>query len=174
MVPPPKYIYLMRVNVWAPLPKYINLVWASRSLVQAVIQVHDDVIKWKHFPRYWPFVRGIHRSLVNSPYKDQWRRAVMFSLICGWMNGWVNNREAGDSRPHRAHYNATVMQRFPEDHHKYHVQLTPLICLTHFDKLVEMIKYYVTSNVLNMCSKVSTRSKMLPTMCWNEFNFAIF
>ena len=28
---------------------------------------HDDVIKWKHFPRYWPFVRGIHRSPVNSP-----------------------------------------------------------------------------------------------------------
>ena len=24
--------------------------------------LHDDVIKWKHFPRYWPFVRGIHRS----------------------------------------------------------------------------------------------------------------
>ena len=23
---------------------------------------HDDVIKWKHFPRYWPFVRGIPRS----------------------------------------------------------------------------------------------------------------
>ena len=30
---------------------------------------HDDVIKWKHFPRYWPFVRGIHRSPVNSPYR---------------------------------------------------------------------------------------------------------
>ena len=29
----------------------------------------DDVIKWKHFPRYWPFVRGIHRSTVNSPHK---------------------------------------------------------------------------------------------------------
>ena len=27
---------------------------------------HDDVIKWKHFPRYWPFVRGIHRSSVRS------------------------------------------------------------------------------------------------------------
>ena len=24
--------------------------------------IHDDVIKWKHFPRNWPFVRGIHRS----------------------------------------------------------------------------------------------------------------
>ena len=30
---------------------------------------HDDVIKWKHSPRYWPFVRGIHRSPANSPHK---------------------------------------------------------------------------------------------------------
>ena len=28
---------------------------------------HDDVIKWKHFTRYWPFVRGIHRSTVDFP-----------------------------------------------------------------------------------------------------------
>ena len=32
-----------------------------------LIRHHDDVIKWEHFPRYWPFVRGIHRSPVNSP-----------------------------------------------------------------------------------------------------------
>ena len=57
---------------------------------------HDDVIKWKHFPRYWPFVRGIHQSPVNSPHKGQWRGALMFSLICIWINDWVNNREAGD------------------------------------------------------------------------------
>ena len=57
---------------------------------------HDDVINWKHFPRYWPFVRGIHRSPVNSPDKGQWRGALMFSLICAWINGWVNNREADD------------------------------------------------------------------------------
>ena len=50
---------------------------------------HDDVIKWKHFPRYWPFVRGIHRSPVNSPHKGQWRGASMFSLICVWINSWV-------------------------------------------------------------------------------------
>ena len=30
---------------------------------------HDDVIKWKHFPRNWPFVRRIHRSPVNSRTK---------------------------------------------------------------------------------------------------------
>ena len=70
---------------------------------------HDDVIKWKHFPRYWPFVRGIHRSPVNSPHKGQWRGALMFSLICAWINGWVHNRKAGDMRRYRAHYDVTVM-----------------------------------------------------------------
>ena len=70
---------------------------------------HDDVIKWKHFPRYWLFVRGIHRWPVNSPHKGQWRGALIFSLICAWINGWVNNREAGDLRRHRAHYDVTVM-----------------------------------------------------------------
>ena len=47
-----------------------------------ILSSHDDVIKWKHFPRYWPFVQGIHRSPVNSPHKSQWHRALMFSLIC--------------------------------------------------------------------------------------------
>ena len=74
-----------------------------------IFQTHDDVIKWKQFPRYWPFVRGIHRSPVNSPQKAQWRRALMFLLICAWRNGWVNNREAGDLRRHRTHYDVTVM-----------------------------------------------------------------
>ena len=73
------------------------------------IQMHDDVIKWKHFPRYWPFVRGIHRSPVNSPYKGQWRGALMFSLICTWINRWVNNGEAGDLRRYRAHYDVIEM-----------------------------------------------------------------
>ena len=71
---------------------------------------HDDVIKWKHFPRYWAFVRGIHRWPVSSPHKGQWRGALMFSFICAWINGWVNNCEAGDLRRHRAHYDVTVMQ----------------------------------------------------------------
>ena len=70
---------------------------------------HDDVIKWKHFPRYWPFVRGIHRSPVNFPHKGQWRRALMFSFICAWINGPINNREAGDLGRHPAHYDVIVM-----------------------------------------------------------------
>ena len=34
----------------------------------------------------------------------------MFSIICTWINGWVNNGQAGDLRRHRAHYDVTVMQ----------------------------------------------------------------
>ena len=74
-----------------------------------LVVVHDDVIKWKHFPRNWPFVRGIHRSPVNSPHKGQWRGALMFTLICARINGWVNNREAGDLRRYLPLYDVIVM-----------------------------------------------------------------
>ena len=75
---------------------------------------HGDVIKWKQFLHYWHFVRGIHLSPVGSPHKGQWRGALMFCLICAWINGWVNNREAGDLRRHRSHYDVTVMGILPE------------------------------------------------------------
>ena len=55
-------------------------------------------------------MRGIHRSPVNSPHKGQWRRALIFSLICAWLNGWVNNGETGDLRRHCFHYDITVMR----------------------------------------------------------------
>ena len=70
---------------------------------------HDDVIKWKRFPRYWPFVRGIHQEPVNSPHKGQWHGTLMFSLIRALTNSWANNGDAGDWRRHRAHYCVTVM-----------------------------------------------------------------
>ena len=84
---------------------------------------HDDVIKWKHFPRNWPFVRGIHRSPVTSPHKGQWRGVLMFSLICAWINDWVNNREAGDLRHHRAHYDVIVMSLKKSQSHWAHLGL---------------------------------------------------
>ena len=81
----------------------------STGKLKQVMYTHDDVIKWKHFTRNWPFVRGIHRSPVNSPHKGPWRGALIFSLICAWTNCWVNNRESGDLRRHRAQYNVTLM-----------------------------------------------------------------
>ena len=68
--------------------------WLPPPLVTVVI--HNDVMKWNYFPRYWPFVRRIHRSSVDSSHKGQWREVFMFSLICAWTNSWANNRYTGD------------------------------------------------------------------------------
>ena len=95
-------------------PTVLLLIHATHCqlLIQPyTVGLHGDVIKWKHFPRYWPFARGIHRSPVNSSNKSQWRGALMYSLICAWINAWVNNREAGDLRRYRAHYDVTVMYK---------------------------------------------------------------
>ena len=81
---------------------------ADKLETTSVEYCHDDVITWKHFPRYWPFVGGINRSPVDPLHKGQWRGALMFSLICAWINGWANNGDAGDLRRDRAHYDVTV------------------------------------------------------------------
>ena len=92
-----KYFYLNTTH------KCCSIICATLPPLYTSTHYHDDVIKWKHCPRNWPFVRGIHRSPVNSPHKGQWRGALMFSLIWAWINVWVNNGEAGGLRRHRAH-----------------------------------------------------------------------
>ena len=81
--------------------------WLNQRLNLLVIMITSS--NGKHFPRYLPFVRGIHRSPMNYTHKVQWRRALMFSLICAWTNGWLSCRDAGDLRRHCAHYDVTVM-----------------------------------------------------------------
>ena len=88
------YIYIYRFIVSLTIKSYLS---------------YDDVIKWKYFPRYWPFMRWIHRSPVNFLHEGQWRGALMFSLINAWAKGWANTQDAGDLRGHRAHYDVTVM-----------------------------------------------------------------
>ena len=69
---------------------------------------HDDVIKWKHFPRYWPFMRGIQRGpRTKARDAELW----FFSLIFIWIDGCINNREAGDLRRYCAHYDVIVMRK---------------------------------------------------------------
>ena len=46
---------------------------------------------------------------VTGRNKGQWRRALIFSLICVWINCWVCNGEAGDLRRHLDHYDVSVM-----------------------------------------------------------------
>ena len=68
---------------------------------------------WRHqmetFSALLALCAGNSPTPVNSPHKGQWHGASMFSLICAWINDWVNNREAGDLRRHRGHYDVNVM-----------------------------------------------------------------
>ena len=67
----------LSANIWLlhiiSKPQIKHVLWWHDSAID-----HDDVIKWKHFPRYWPFLRGIHRPPENSPHKGQWRRTLFF------------------------------------------------------------------------------------------------
>ena len=62
----------------------------TRRNDRVLFPFHDDVIKWKHFPRYRPFEWGIHRSPVNSPHNGQWRGALMCPLSAPeqWLLAW--------------------------------------------------------------------------------------
>ena len=68
---------------------------------------------WRHqmktFSALLTLCAGNSPVPVNSPHKGQWRGTLMFSLICAWINDWVNNREAGDLRRHLGHYDVNVM-----------------------------------------------------------------
>ena len=97
-----------KVMPWWYLGK--NEIVISMEITTESPHIHDEV-KWKHRPRHWPFVRGIHRSQENSPHKGQLRVAMMFSLICAWTNGPATNRDAVDLRRHRAHNDGTLMLR---------------------------------------------------------------
>ena len=70
---------------------------------------------WRHqmetFSALLALCAGNSPVPVNSPHKGQWRRALMFSLIGACINVWVNNREAGDLRRHRGHYDIIVMTK---------------------------------------------------------------
>ena len=68
---------------------------------------------WRHqmetFSALLAICAGNSPIPVNSPHKGQSRGALLFTLICVWINGCVNNREADDLRRYCAHYGVTVM-----------------------------------------------------------------
>ena len=58
-----------------------ELIGHVQALYSGDQDTHDDVTKWKHFPRYPLFVRGTNCG-------------AWLSLICTWTNGWAINRDA--------------------------------------------------------------------------------
>ena len=111
--------------------------------------LHDNVIKWKHFPSYWPLWGN---PPVNSPHKGQWRGALMFSLIYVWTNAWASNRDACDLRRHCTRYDVTVMRIL------YHPELkphqNPFVYIRFVFCLVNFIFYKICEILTMLCSKV--------------------
>ena len=70
-------------------------------------EAHDDVMKWKHFLRYWPFVRGIRPGEFPAPRPVT--RSFDVFLIFAWTNSWVNNGNAGGLRLHHADFDVIAM-----------------------------------------------------------------
>ena len=94
------------IRLWRMTPKMYKR--GRGSTISKGIAL-GGVIKWQNFPRYWTFVREIHRWPVNPPHKGQWHGTLIFSLICAWTNGWSHNGDAGDLKRHCAHDDVTVM-----------------------------------------------------------------
>ena len=81
------------------------------SALSAVSTVQRQVKWWRHQMETFPGLLAIcaGNSAGEFPHKGQWRGALMFSLVCVWINGWVNNRAADDLRRYCAHYDVSVM-----------------------------------------------------------------
>ena len=81
--------------------------------------VHDDVIKWKHFPRHWPSFGEFTGDRVTGhlggeftgefPAERPVTRSFDVFIDLRLNNDWVNNREAGDLRRYRTHFDVIVM-----------------------------------------------------------------
>ena len=115
------YNFKLWPNLWPG--DVIDDVMGAWNVTFCVAQrAHDDVIKWKPFPRYWPLVRGIHRSPVNSRTKPVTRSfEVFFDLHLnkrlrkqswGW---WFETL----SRPLWRHCNASDVDDFSMSWHRY-------------------------------------------------------
>ena len=92
----------------------LSVVWAFNLNPEPSMCARNWSAAWRRhqmetFSEILDICAGNRRSSVNSPHKGLWRGALMFSLICAWIKGWVNNGEAGDLRRHRAHYGVIVM-----------------------------------------------------------------
>ena len=123
----------------------------SNTLCQLIWRTFVEVYDQQVFVSCWPYqmetfskllaltgVTGIHWSPMNSPHKGQWRGALMFSLICAWINDRVNNRVTGDLRRHRTHYDVIVMQRISWNVIGYMSILNPPNALMRFDIILPM------------------------------------
>ena len=106
-------IFLIIFFMWQPVAGHDGL---SVSMIKCsyspwsngchTIQNHHDAIIWNHFLHYWPFVKGIHQSLVDSPHKgaSNVECSCAFYLLLTWTSYWTNSHVTADL----AHHNINI------------------------------------------------------------------
>ena len=78
-----RYMYTVHPKYYAHGSRFV-------VLLLSVGTDHDDVIKWKHFPRYWPFVRGIHAPDGFPSQRPVTRSFGVFFDLC--LNKWLSKQ----------------------------------------------------------------------------------
>ena len=79
----------------------LSHIWISNCITQNIV----GCTWW----RYQMETSSALLAICAGNFQGHWRGALMFSLICTWINHWVNNGEAGDFRRYRTHYDIIVM-----------------------------------------------------------------
>ena len=102
------------LNYWLFAPQNIcihngqNMIWWRHGI--DAYRTTVPLSWWRHQMETFSALLAIYGP-VKSPHKGPWRRALMFSFICVWINGWVNNRKAGDLSPLWRHRNVKGIHR---------------------------------------------------------------
>ena len=125
---------------------------------------------WRHrmetFSALLALCAGNSPVPVNSPHKGQWRGALMFSLICAWINDWVNNCEAGDWRRRRGHYDVNVMHIKGNRHSDF--ELTTDI--TDIARASSILTDSISEKTLPYCNGTT----LIEVVTWRRHNMETF
>ena len=93
-----------------PLSRSNKCVWLSRLQLFALYMMTSSN---RNIFRVTGHLCGNSPITGDFPAQRPMTRSFYASLICAWINGWVNNREGGDFRRHCAQYDITVLTTYP-------------------------------------------------------------
>ena len=110
----------------------------------------------------------------NSPVNGHWRGALMFSLICVWINGWVNKRDAGDLRRYHVQCDVIVMKGcsghfFVKGSLAINGFINPLLTISHHGKMADKFPQYLAALRVGM-NEYLNRNHWHPLICYRIFN----
>ena len=135
-----------------------------------------SISKWRHqmetFSVLLALCVGNSTVTGESPSQRPLTRSFDVSLICAWTNGWANNRDAGNLRHRRAHYEVTVMCWHQCQVLAFPVLLTSICTdVTTFKcrhiYMAKFIRYFIilSRNIMSLIMKTHSNTQILDLNC---------